>query len=136
MAKPKFMLVVEGDHNDADYIVSVSPITDEGLERFSPLIKAIKGFKPYKTVDPPSKHPGIKPLEWSHDHNWPSGDYGCRPDLGEKSYLEYYSALGFPEDLIEEFDMDYVPHAEGGNIHTINAIYLVRYEKHLLDRHR
>lgn len=136
MAKPKIMLVVEGDHNDADYIVSVTPTTEEDLERFAPLIAAIRKFKPYKTVDAPDKYPGAKPLEWNHDHNWPSGDYGHRPDLGEKSYVEYYTEQGIDEDLIEEFDQEYVPHAEGGNIHTINHIYVVEHVKQLFDRKR
>jgi len=128
------MLVVEGDHNDADYIVSVTPITKERLKKFAPLIAAIKKFKPYTTTDPPEKHPGMKPMKWTHNHNWPRGEYGCREDLGEKPPTALYNDIS--EDIVREFDDEYVPHAEGWNIHTINKIFVVAHQKDLFDTGR
>lgn len=115
------LLVVEGDHNDADYIISVTPITEEQLKHFAPLFKAIKNFKPYKGMTDEKAH-GHPPTPWSHDNNWPRGEYGCREDLGEKTIGQLYGELG------EEFDEDFVPHHEG-NIHTINNIYVISGSK-------
>jgi len=122
--KPIMMLVVEGDHNDADYIVSVSPITEKDLKRFTPLIAAIRKFKPYK-----GKSQGGSGMEFTHDHNWPVGDYGYRGDLGSKTITELYG------ELAEEFDQDYVPH-EDGNIHTINKISVMGVKRVLFDTGR
>jgi hypothetical protein len=123
------MLVVRGDHNDADFIVEITPITQEQLDRFLPLIEAIKKFKPYKGMSDSEHHGGSKSIEFSHDHNWPEGEYGYRPDLGQKSIVEYYGEQGIPEDIVNEFSDGFVPHAEGGNIHTIVEIFVVRLDK-------
>ncbi len=123
----KMMLVVEGDHNDADYVVSVTPITEEEIRKFAPLIRAIKAFKPYKGKSGSG-------LEFSHDHNWPVGDYCHRPDLGGKDIVELYNDA-VPEDLIREFDEEYVPH-EDGNIHTIDSIFVVERKKDLFAKKR
>jgi hypothetical protein len=133
MPKKQLLLVVEGDHNDADYIVSVTPITEKELKKFEPLIKAIKKFKPYKGYSDTegTRTRGEKPLEWTHDHNWGVGDYCYRPDLGAKSITEIYSDIA-PE-IVEEFDENYVPHAEG-NCHTIEAIFVVEQGKELFRR--
>lgn len=111
-------LVIVADHNDADYMTETSDITDEQLEKFIPLIEAIKTFKPYK-VSSKSK------LNWDHRHNWPGGEYGYRPDLGEKSREEIYSQ--FSSELIEEFS-DFVPTSEG-NVHTIKEITVLTITK-------
>src|SRR5271157_5185264 len=117
--KTDLLLVVRGDHNDADWIVKVTPITEKELARFLPLIEAIKKFKPYTGMADPKAHSG-KPTEHKHSSNWPKGEYGCREDLGEKTVEQLYG------ELAEEFDDEYVPHAEGWNIHTIHEIYTVR----------
>ncbi len=51
MAKTKvdLMLVVRGDHNDADFISKITPITENDLEKLKPLIEAIKNFDPYQS---------------------------------------------------------------------------------------
>jgi hypothetical protein len=117
------LLVVRGDHNDADFITQITPITQEQLDRYLPLIEAIKKFKPYKGMSDSEHHGGMKPMEFSHDHNWGVGEYGYRPDLGAKSITELYG------ELAEEFDQEYVPHAEEWNIHTIVEIVVVKLEK-------
>ena len=103
--------------NDADYIISVTLITDEQLEAFKPLFKAIKAFKPYRTK--------INGLDWNHNANWPTGEYCCREDLGEKTIEELYGDLGV------EFDENFVPHSDG-NIHTIKSISVATIEKKIL----
>lgn len=130
--KVDLMLVVTGDHNDADFITAINPITEEDLARFTPLIEAIKNFQSYKGKSDPDEHPGSS-LEWNHDNNWPCGEYGCRQDLGEKTITELYKSDEISEELIEEFDENYVPHAEGWNLHTIYEIYTVRFDKKVFD---
>jgi hypothetical protein len=115
------MLVVRGDHNDADWITQVTPITQKQLDRYTPLIKAIKGFKSYKAEGTTFS------MVFTHDHNWPVGDYGHRDDLGEKSIVELYGKLA------QEFDEEYVPHADG-NIHTIYEIFTVQLDKRLFKK--
>ena len=129
--KPEMMLVVEGDHNDADYIVSVTPISEKQLEKFLPLIAAIEKLQPYKGMSDSKRH-GTASMEYTHNHNWPCGEYGCRQDLGEKSITELYPEID--AEIVEEFDQEYVPHENGGNIHTIASIFVVRYDRPLFER--
>lgn len=63
-------LVVRGDSNDADFVTQITPITEEELKKFQPLIAAIKKFKKYKGMTDPTKHSGA-PHEYSHDSNCP-----------------------------------------------------------------
>jgi hypothetical protein len=125
------LLVVRGDHNDADFVTKVTPITEKVLERFLPLIEAIEKFQPYKGFSAPVAHrsrPSDKPLEWTHDHNWPVGEYGYREDLGCKTITELYG------DLAQEFDDEYVPHGgeqAGYSLHTIVEIFIVKLDKKL-----
>lgn len=121
------LLVVRGDYNDADFATKITPITQEELDKFLPLIKALKKFKPYKAFTK-SDHPIDKPMEWDHDHNWPRGEYGCRQDLGEKTVTELYG------DLAEEFDEEYVPNGgeqSGYSLHTIVEIFVVKLDQKL-----
>jgi hypothetical protein len=111
------ILVVRGDHNDADFVTKATPITQEDLDRFLPLIEAIKAYPRAKNYAGP--------------HNWPVGEYGCREDLGEKPLGVAYGDLG---KLAEEFDETYVPHGDdcsGYSLHSIYEIYVVRLEKKL-----
>ena len=55
------LLVVRGDHNDADFITQITPITQEQLDRYLPLIEAIKKFKPYKGMSNSEHHGDMKP---------------------------------------------------------------------------
>jgi hypothetical protein len=122
--KPEMMLVVEGDHNDADYLVSITPITEKQLEKFQPLIEAIEKFQLYKGFS-------ASRLEWDHNCNWPCGEYGCRSDLGCKTITELYPEID--AEIVEEFDQEFVPHADG-NIHTIEAIFVVKFDRSLYER--
>src|SRR5271156_3303994 len=125
--KASLILVVRGDYNDADFVTKATPITQKELNKFLPLIEAIHDFQPYKgTTD--SKWGA--PNEYLHDHNWPRGEYGCRTDLGEKTVTKLYG------NLAEEFDELYVPNGgeqAGYSLHTIHEIYVVRFERKLLD---
>ena len=98
-------LRITADANDADYLEELTPITEEELEAFKPLIEAIKNFKPYKN------------LGRLHRHNFPRGEYCPRTDLGEKTVEEIY-----PEhvDVLERFE-EFVPYGEYGT-HTIVSI--------------
>lgn len=108
LAKTKaFKLIVRADHNDADYMEDSSPITQKQLDKFLPLIKA------------------IKKITKKQSHNWPRGEYCCREDLGEPTVEEIYSQ--FSKKLIAEFE-EFIPTSEG-NIHTIESITLLEIEK-------
>ena len=124
--KIDMMLVVRGDSNDADFVVKMTPITQEELDRFLPLIKAIKNFKPYMGCHKDDDKTNPKNYTWKHDHNWPVGEYGCREDLGCKTITEIYG------EIAEEFNETYVPN--GGDcaqysLHTIVEIFTVRLDK-------
>jgi hypothetical protein len=123
--KTDLLLVVRGDYNDADFVTKITPITQEELDRFLPLIEAIREFKPYTGMTDPKKHSG-KPHEWKHDHNWPKGEYGCREDLGEKTLTDLYG------EIAQEFDEEYVPSggdSAGFSLHTIVEIFTVKLDK-------
>ena len=82
-------ILVITDCNDADYIEHLyRDITEETLEKFMPLIKAIADAKPY-----PYKL-GIA------SHNFPVGDF-ARTDLYEKTVYEMYNQ--FSKEYIDEF---------------------------------
>ncbi len=118
-------LVVRGDSNDADFVTQITPITEEELKKFQPLIAAIKKFKKYKGMTDPTKHSGA-PHEYSHDSNWPRGEYGCRQDLGEKTITELYG------ELAEEFDENYVPNGgenAGYSLHDIVEIVVMKLDR-------
>ena len=92
----KLILVVKADMNDADYVEESSEITEEELEKFKPLIAAIKANKGY--------------------HNWETSEYGDEPP--EDMYPEFDSRL------LEKFG-DRVPYGQYG-VHTIESIKLLR----------
>jgi hypothetical protein len=110
----KLLLIITADTNDADYITRVSDVTTEELEILKPLFDKIKNFEPYKTQ---IKGKG---MGWSHIHNWPVGEYGCREDLGEKTVQELYDLTD--DDF--EFAMEFIPYGEHGT-HTITDIKVV-----------
>lgn len=125
--KPSLLLVVRGDSNDADFVTKVTPITEEELERYLPLFKAIKKFKPYKGMTDAERH-NMPSHEWSHEHNWPVGEYGCREDLGEKTLKELYG------EIAEEFNEEYVPNGgenAGYSLHDIVEIFVVKPDRKL-----
>ena len=122
MSKAKtdlFEISIVADINDADYVTKTSKISNADLEKITPLIKAIKGFKAY-TVD---VRVGLK---WTHDNNYPhgNGEYIPRKDLGEKSPREIYD---FPADIFDVFEA-LLPDSEYG-FNTIESIEVTSYLK-------
>lgn len=101
----KTVVIIQGDHNDADYVTSECDITDDPktLEVIHKVVNAMKNYK--------KKNP--------HSHNWES--YG-EPDIYEK----YKDVL--TEDEIQWFS-DLVPYApDPGEIHTIESVRIVKIE--------
>lgn len=98
-----YEIVITGDTNDADYVTRIEDITPEQIERFKPLIAAIKKKK---------------------GHPWPVSEYadGSPEELYPKFAGEYDEENGCPTGLISEF-MEFVP----WDIHSIESI--VYYEK-------
>lgn len=88
-----YEIMVKVDMRDADYSVAINDITEEELDRFRPLIKAISEFKPYED-DSGS----------IHYSNCPYGEC-CRDWQGDKTIEEIYP--DFDEDLIQEFIEEY-----------------------------
>lgn len=101
-------ILVITDCNDADYVEHLyRDITEETLEKFMPLIKAIADAKPY-----PYKL-GIAL------HNFPIGD--VRTDLYEKTVYEMYNQ--FSKEYIDEFIDTFLAYNKGKyGFHTIVEI--------------
>lgn len=99
-----YEIVITGDTNDGDYVTAINPILENDLERFKPLIEAIKTN--------------------SHIENWPTSKYSdsCPEDL----YSEFQAPCIDDDQnwisFISEFQ-EFVPY----NIHSITSI--VYYEK-------
>ena len=105
-----YEIVITGDTNDADYTTRTNDITQEQLDRFMPLIEAIKAY---------TKKNKFR-------HNWPVSEY-CGGESPEKLYPQFAGEPKEDEDdeptgLIGEF-MEFVP----WDIHSIESI--VYYEK-------
>ena len=102
-------ILVITDCNDANYIEHLyRDITEETLEKFMPLIKAIADAKPY-----PYKL-GIA------SHNFPVGDF-ARTDLYEKTVYEMYNQ--FSKEYIDEFIDTFLTYNKGKyGFHTIVEI--------------
>lgn len=100
------IIIIEADMNDGDYVEKHSPISDENLEKFMPLIEAIKKEGSY---------------------NWQSSEYEDYPP--EEMYKEFGS------ELIEEFQQ-YVPRGEYGihTIEEI-TVYTVTDEQKLIGKY-
>ena len=119
----KKYLVVKADTNDGDYITEKTLVTDAQLESVTPVINAIKKFKPYEGV----WKCGNFESKMTHRHNFPIGEQ-CRDDMGEKTTDELYGHIkGYNQFL----KMD--PYSEYG-IHTIKeaTILVVEEETKLL----
>ena len=119
--------IVMCDSNDADYITDIVHVSEEDVEKFMPLIKAIENFIPYPT--------GLGMCY----HNWD----GMRPNLhdsyGIKNCYEVYSQ--FPKEYLDEFfdkfligccpDWAYEPEMIN-SIHTIHKIQEIILGKELI----
>src|SRR4051812_44186242 len=105
----KYLYVV-GDTNDADYATSLVKISKKDLKIISPLLEAIKNFKPYKT----KTQDGLG--DWTHRHNFNNGE--LRDDLGEKHPEDIYVQSGLvTQDTFDCFSEDYCP----CGIHSITS---------------
>lgn len=122
MAEEKQMLeiTITVDTNDADYLTKVSEISEEDLEIITPLIKAIKNFKPY-TGKTTGSYAG---RDWNHSHNYHIGEY-VREDLGEKQVTEIYPQ--FSEEVHELFQ-NYCPYGQDG-FHTVESVLVAPLAK-------
>lgn len=116
--KTIYEMTIVVDTNDADFDTNIGKISEKELDKFRPLIAAIKKFKPYKTKGYGSGN--------KHHHNWPKGEC-LREDLGEKSPAEIYSK--FSEELIEEFEEEWLPCGSDYGFHTIESIEICPYVK-------
>lgn len=92
-------LYVAADTNDADYVYRMSDITDEEIEKFKPIIEAVKKTTPR--------------------HNWPDNEWD------NEIYVDLYPE--FDEDLLVEFRERFVPYWEYG-IHTIKFIEVLEID--------
>lgn len=90
------------DHNDADYLTSINPISEKDIDRIKPLILMIKNFEPFK----------------HNRHNFPTEEC-VRADMGEKTPIELYGKY-IDHDIIEYFQ-DLCPWHEYG-FHTVESI--------------
>lgn len=113
----KYIKIV-ADTNDADYVESFNPISEEDLTKVMPIILAIKGFVPYKTLTED------KEMEWTHRNNYPINDC-CRTDLGERSAYDIYVTNGeISEEVFELWDENFVPTNQYG-IHSITSVKII-----------
>lgn len=106
-------LIITVDTNDADYNTKISTIDDKELALLIPIFNAIKGFKPYKSKSESGR-------DWTHNNNWPCGEYGLREDLGEKPPQEIYKDVLTEADV--EFFHAYLPALGDTGYHDITSI--------------
>ncbi len=100
-------IYIKVDTNDADYVGTLSKISDESLNKIMPLIEEIKNFKPYM----------CKHNRYTCSHNYPFGEL---KRSWEKSVQELYPNIS--EEVFELFE-DYIHYTEFG-FHSVNEIML------------
>lgn len=110
-----FKVTVKVDTNDADYNELTTAITSKEWDELRPILTAISKFKPYKAKSESG-------LDWTHNHNWPSGEYSPREDLGEKTPEEIYAGV-LTLDQIQMFT-DYCPFGEHG-FHSVKEVTIL-----------
>jgi len=93
----KYLLVIEGDTNDGDYVTENTIITEKDLEEIKPIVKAIKAYTK-KNKD---------------EHNWFTQE--SQNDTAEEKYSDIYETKAF-----KKFE-NYVPYGEYG-VHTIESV--------------
>lgn len=113
-------LLIKADTNDADYVHSFLPITEEQIAAFTPLFEAIMNFKPY-VARYKGESFGSRSVSrtCTHSHNFPTGDV-LREDMGEKPPEEIYAGV-VADVVFEGFTENFLPMSEHG-IHTIKEI--------------
>ena len=110
----KQLLIVRGDHNDADYITNILDLDTES-EYYADQMKYLKLF--------------VKAIDWFREtnkgthkrHNWNVSEY-CR----DPSPKDVYEGI-LTEDEVEAINEYFIPWGEGG-IHTIESIRLYNIE--------
>ncbi len=102
----KYLIVVEGDTNDADYISNVGNIAENEIEIIKKVASAIKSYDE----------------EHKYGHNWPMF---CDNNDMPAPYEIYKDIL--TEDDIECMD-GYIPYGEYG-IHSIKSIRILKVEE-------
>jgi hypothetical protein len=109
----KFLLIIHGDTNDADYTSRTCEIDESELKELLPIIQAIKDYSSNKANQ-----------KWGVIHNWTNNEYATLEEYPCTIYKDILT-----EDQIEMFS-DYVPY----DIHTIVSITLYEMvgEKQLL----
>lgn len=101
-------ILIEADHNDGDYVSEVNDITQERLDKFIPLIEAIKA-KNGQWGDAWSrpKLEALYPQFFDKNEDYDSDDED------DSEYVE--------SNLLENF-MFYLPRTDNEHIHTITKI--------------
>lgn len=108
----KYLLIVKGDTNDADYITSQNMLDEEEYQRLLPILQKVAAV-----LEQPITHQTRHGLQ---HHDWPNGDT-LREDLGEVGPRELHVGPGkLTREEYENFD-EYVPYGENG-IHTLTSI--------------
>ena len=116
----KYEMIIQADTNDADYVTSITTVTEKQLDKIKFIANKIKKFKPYEVS---FENTNYGTMTWTHSHNWPNGDC-LRSDLGEKHPMDLYD---LDEKTYEWFE-EYLPFGEYG-IHTIDSITITPYVK-------
>ena len=104
---------IKVDTNDADYNMEFTEIDEETLSIITPLIEAIKNFKPFDTGEGHTQR-----------KNFPFGEC-LRSDLGEKSIEELYVQTGLCTEEALDIFLEMLPYGEYG-FHTIESIEIFK----------
>lgn len=93
MSGKDYLLQIEGDYNDGDYITASNRVSKEEIETIMPVIEAIKACEAA--------------------YNWPTMYH-----LSETIYMTYPNV---DTKLLEIF-REYTPYGEAGGVHSIESI--------------
>ena len=110
----KQLVIVQGDHNDADYLYNITELDTES-EYYEEQMKYLKLF--------------VKAIDWFHEknkgthvrHNWNVSEY-CR----DPSPKEVYEGI-LTEDDVEAINEYFIPWGEDG-IHSVYYIKIYNIE--------
>ena len=101
----RYLLCIEADSNDADYVTKTTEITESELKEIMPMIEAIKAVKKKKNA--------------CSSHNYPTQECVHGDDSAENMYGDV--------DGYEAFN-EFVPSSEYG-IHTITSVEVYEFSK-------
>ncbi len=114
----KYLLIIKGDTNDADYVTEESELTLAELEELKPVIERIK------------ERLRLEKKDWNkYSTNWGTSDYCDKDESPEALYVD--TGL-LTQEQVWQF-ADYVPYG----IHSIVSIRLLEVVQDitLLDRY-